>query len=161
MSKYRPRTPQPPPPPSSGYRSLKSTDTASTAGATGTARRPESTKGPQVDDDGFVPIRPSAAPARRRGSRRTSWSKRDVVEVVSILVAVVTVVGSAVALNYKLGSVGDKVDTIGGDVTQVKEGQISDHAKLEEVRSDVIELRRDVRDLRDSPVSAPRAGKPK
>jgi hypothetical protein len=162
MSRYRPRTQGPPPPPNSGYRPLKETQTS---GTTDTARRPDSTKVPMGGDDGFIPIKQSAAPRRRRPPKRNAWSKKDVVEVVGILVALVTVIGSAMTLNFKLNSVGDKVTSAAGDVTTVKETQIADHTKLEEVRTDVIELRRDVQDLRSTPGPAPsaplRTGKPK
>jgi hypothetical protein len=156
MSRYKPRTQ--PPPPGSGYRSLKTADTSAT---TSTVRRSESTKATQAADDGFMPIKQSPPAARRRPrQRRPEWSKRDVVEIVSLLAVVGTVIGTAVTLTYKLGTVGDKVAAVGTDVTTVKETQIADHTKLEEVRSDVVELRRDVQDLRERPAPASAASPP-
>jgi hypothetical protein len=165
MSRYRPRTQQPPPPPPTpGYRSLRTADTSSTTG-TGAAPRSESTKGAQVSNDGFVPIEQDRPPTRRRSRPRLRWSKKDVVEVASLIGTVGVVIVAAVTLIFRLGSVEEKIGAVGGDVTTVKETQISDHAKLEEVRSDVVELRRDVRDLRDTPEptsqAVPPTGKPK
>jgi len=159
MSRYRSRTqtPPPPPPPNSAYQSIKSTETSSTTEAT---RNPDSTKVQRARDDGFVLIKPAAS-RRRRPPKRNSWSKKDFVEIASLVAVVGTVIAAGITLTYKLGTVGDKVTAVAGDVTTVKEGQITDHAKLEEVRSDVIELRRDVRDLRDAPAAAPRASKSK
>jgi hypothetical protein len=155
MSKYKPRAQMPPPPPpNSGYQSLKST---ATSGTTETARGPDSTKVQRAGDDNFVPIKPAAS-RRRRPPKGNSWSKKDVVEIVSLVAVAATVIGAGFTLTYKVGTVGDKVTAVAGDVTTVKEGQITDHAKLEEVRSDVIELRRDVR---DAPAAAPRASKSK
>lgn len=139
MTKWKPRTQQPPRRPPETFKALKESGTSSTRQTL--SGDPNSTAPTRMDDN-FVPIGISDT----RRSKPIAWSIRGIIDSAGVIGILITVVVGAAAVFYKLDFVHEKVSSISTDVSALKESTRETNAKLDGVRSEVNELRRDVRD---------------
>jgi hypothetical protein len=143
------RHPQKPPPPQNTtlrYTALRPSDTSNT---TQQFRGADTTNPRAVGADNFIPI----APTNFRQSGGGRFGLREILGSLGILGIMCAVVFTAADLLFKYDSLGEKLSGLAHDVSRLLESSEANQVRLDQVKSDVVELRHEIKEGPRGPVA--------